>query len=195
MLLSLLVGFNLRDRLFFGVAFGILHLLFAEDEDSLLLLVLGFDLILHISDELLNVGIRVGLHLAELEEARDLFILLERLAAVIEKFVRLLNVSLLELLVLVLLVRVVPLVLVLNLGCLKLILEVTLRLFSLFVLNELVVEVLQFAEVSNDAALVLLLTCALLEIVLVDFEHLQVVAKSEKVPDGTIQITHAIGAY
>ena len=68
-LLCLLVGFNLRDGLSFGVALGILHLLFAEDKDSLLLLVLCLDLVLHIGDELLNVGVRGGVDIFVLEEA------------------------------------------------------------------------------------------------------------------------------
>ena len=107
---------------------------------------------------------------------------------------RLLDVSLFELLVQVLQVSVVPLVLIFHLGRLKLVLEVALRLDSLFLFDELIVEVFELAEVGDDAALVLLLTSTLLELILVDLKHLQVVAKSEEVPHICIQVAHAVGA-
>ena len=170
MLLSLLVGFNLCDRFPLSIALCSLHLLLAENKNSLLLFVLGFDLVLHVCDELLNVGIRVLELLIELLEALDLFVVFKGLAALNEEVGHGENVGLFQLLVLILEIGVVPLLLVVDLGGFKLILKVALSLLLFLLLNQLVIEVLELAEVGDDAALVLFVAL-LLELVLVDFEH------------------------
>ena len=141
--------------------------------------------LLELTDEFVDLAFRVTPHFLILAEATDLVIVVESLAASLEKIRRVMNVRLFELLVGCLLISVILLILVLEALALELGLVVVMGLLSLLVVNELVVEVLElFAQICNDLALVVLLA-RLLEGVAADLEHLQVVAQS-------VQVAHTV---
>ena len=98
-LLRLLVHLDLADGLDLGVTLRLAHLFLAEGQDLLLLLLLVLDVVLELADGVLDVWLRVLDHLLELDEARYLVIIVERLHAVIEQVHGVVDVSLLKSLV------------------------------------------------------------------------------------------------
>ena len=74
MLFLLLVGFNLLDGFFLGVALSLSHLLSAENEDLFLLLMFALDDVLESCDQLFDLPIRVSPDFLVFKEARNFII-------------------------------------------------------------------------------------------------------------------------
>ena len=102
----------------------------------------GRDLLLELLDVLFDVDLGDGVDFSELQESLKLVEFLERLAALLEQVVGVVNVCLLEQLVLFLLLCVVFLVLVLHLGAIDFVFVLSLGLLTLLILD-------QFVDLAN----------------------------------------------
>lgn len=94
-LLCLLVHLNLRDALSLGQALSIAHLAVTEVNLLRLLLLFSLDVLLELSQEFLNVGVRVLEHIVELAETMvtgDHIVVFERFATVKEQVLSVMNV-------------------------------------------------------------------------------------------------------
>ena len=95
-LLCLLVHFNLADRFDLGVTLGLTHLFLAEGKNLLLFLLLVFDVVLELTDGVLDIGLGVLDNLLELKEALNLVIVIKGLHTVIKEVQSVVNVSFLK---------------------------------------------------------------------------------------------------
>ena len=114
-------------------------------------------------------------------EASDLLEVVKALAALFEEILSRVNVCFLESLACLVRLRIIFLVLVVKLLTFQLGLVLIERLVFFLLVNQLIIEVLQTAEVSDDLPLVILLT-RIIECVAIDFEDLKVVAEAREVP-------------
>ena len=95
-LLCLLEHFNLADRFDLGVTLGLTHLFLAEGKNLLLFLLLVFDIVLELTDGVLDIGLGVLDNLLELKEALNLVIVIKGLHTVIKEVQSVVDVSFLK---------------------------------------------------------------------------------------------------
>ena len=153
---------------------------------------LGLNSILEAGNEFVDGTFRKRPDLVVLEELGDLVVVFESFTARHKEVLSVMNVSLFELFVGHLCLSVVFLLFVVVTGTLQLGLEVIEGSLLLFFLNELVVQVLESLNVSDDSALVLFFS-SLSKRVVVNLEHFQIVSEQVQVLDGVIQRCEQVG--
>ena len=158
-LLVLLVLLNQNDGVSLGLSLGFSHLALAEDLQVLLLGVLDLDVGLELLDVLIELRLKVLNHIAELEERTDLGIVFEGATAVVKQVERGLNVRLSQLLGLLILILILVLVGVHAVFPLVQLRSVVIHGgFTLLILDEFIVQVLQMWQKGDNPALVILVT-------------------------------------
>lgn len=143
MLLLSFVFLDLADGLFLSITLGFLHLIFAEDNNLLLLLLLALDRLLECLDMFFDSRIGRLPDFLVLDKTCNLLVIFsESLAALKEKVLSKVNMGLLEKFVSFFRFSCVLLFFVLKVSSLQLSLVINVGFFTLFKFDQFVVEVL-----------------------------------------------------
>ena len=132
--------------------------------------------ILESCDQLFDLPIRVSPDFLVFKEARNFIIFFKWVATHIEQVLSVMNMSFLKLFISLLSLCVIFLLIIVVAGTFEFSFEIIISFTMLFLLDELVVQILQPLDVSNDSALVLLLT-SLPEWIVIDLQYFKVVAQ------------------
>ena len=179
-LLHFLVFIDLYDRLTLRVPLCLRHLVFAERDDAFLFFVLALDHLLEVVNVFIKLRFRVNKYLTITAETRDLLEIVKAFATVFEEILRMMNVSFLKGLVNFFSLSIVLLVFIIKLLTFEFSLVIVESLILLFLINQLVVEVLEAAQICDNLPLVLFIS-SFLEGIARDLKNLKVVAKTVQV--------------
>ena len=179
-LLHFLVFIDLYDRLTLRVPLCLRHLVFAERDDAFLFFVLALDHLLEVVNVFIKLRFRVNKYLTITAETRDLLEIVKAFATVFEEILRMMNVSFLKGLVNFFSLSIVLLVFIIKLLTFEFSLVIVESLILLFLINQLVVQVLEAAQICDNLPLVLFIS-SFLEGIARDLKNLKVVAKTVQV--------------